>query len=120
MNPRISERSFEEAIEAGLLRYGPEARPSGDTPGVKETPYGEGTPGGFQMRQSEDYDRRGIPGTRGHYTYLQRNRYGSRSRSLNGRSRPSSIKSAAAHDFEARKSMHFQMGFRASRDAQMR
>ena len=52
----ISERSFEEAIESSLLRYGPEARPSDDAPGV-ETPYGEGLPGGFQRRQPEDYDR---------------------------------------------------------------
>jgi len=60
----ISERSFEEAIEAGLLRYGPKARPSDDTPGVEETPYGEGPPGGFQGRQPGDYDRLGIPGPR--------------------------------------------------------
>jgi len=57
MNPRISERSFEEAIESSLLRYGPEARPSDDAPGVEVTPYGEGTPGGFRRRQPEDYDR---------------------------------------------------------------
>jgi len=44
MNPRISEQSFEEAIEAGLVRYGPDARPWDGVPGVEETPYGEGPP----------------------------------------------------------------------------
>lgn len=57
MNPRISEQSFEEAIEAGLVRYGPDARPWDGVPGVEETPYGEGPPGGFRRRQQEDYDR---------------------------------------------------------------
>ncbi len=50
MRPEISERSFEEAIECGLLQHGPdaceEAPPFGDTP-----------PGGYRKRRPEDYDR---------------------------------------------------------------
>jgi hypothetical protein len=57
----ISEPSFEEGIEAGLLRYSPDARPWDDTLVVEDMPFGEGPPGGFQRRQQEDYDRLGIP-----------------------------------------------------------
>jgi len=37
VSPEISERSFEEAIEAALLAYGPEAR-AGEAMAVRETP----------------------------------------------------------------------------------
>lgn len=57
MNPDISERAFESAIECGLLRYGPDlpaasAAQAGACAGVataaRETasPYGENPPGG--------------------------------------------------------------------------
>ena len=57
MNTEISERAFEDAIEAALLRQGPDA-----VAGVRETPappYGhEGMqPGGYHRRRPEDYDR---------------------------------------------------------------
>lgn len=47
MSLEVSERSFEEAIEAVLLRYGPDAC-GGEAAAVREPtpPYGEGTPGG--------------------------------------------------------------------------
>lgn len=47
MNPDISERAFESAIECGLLRYGPDAC-AGDATAARETasPYGENPPGG--------------------------------------------------------------------------
>ena len=58
MNPEVSERSFEEAIEAGLLQHGPEAYPSDSTTGRDATPtYGETIPGGYRKRSPEDYDR---------------------------------------------------------------
>lgn len=39
MSPDISERSFEDAIEAALLQYGPDSYAGdGDTSGVHETP----------------------------------------------------------------------------------
>ncbi|MFI5020068.1 MAG: RNA-binding domain-containing protein [Alphaproteobacteria bacterium] len=58
MSPKISERSFEEAIEAGLLQYGPDAYP-GQVTGLRETPapYGETPPGGYRRRRPENYDR---------------------------------------------------------------
>ena len=58
MSPEISERSFEEAIECGLLQHGPEAC-AGDAPAVRETspPYGDTPPGGYRKRQPEEYDR---------------------------------------------------------------
>jgi len=58
MNPEISERSFEDAIECALLQYGPDACP-GDVTAVREIPlpYGENPPGGYRKRQPEDYDR---------------------------------------------------------------
>jgi len=37
MSPEISERSFEEAIECGLLQHGPDAC-ADDTASVRETP----------------------------------------------------------------------------------
>ena len=36
MSPEVSERSFEEAIECGLLQYGPDAC-AGDATAVRET-----------------------------------------------------------------------------------
>src|SRR5437867_3350318 len=58
MSPQISERSFEEAIECGLLQYGPDAC-AGEATAVRETPppYGDAPPGGYRKRQPEDYDR---------------------------------------------------------------
>ena len=58
MSPDISERSFEEAIECGLLQHGPDAS-AGDATAVRETspPYGETPPGGYHRRNPEDYDR---------------------------------------------------------------
>jgi type I restriction enzyme R subunit len=58
VSPEISERSFEEAIECGLLQYGPDAC-AADTTAVRETPapFGESPPGGYRKRRPEDYDR---------------------------------------------------------------
>ncbi|MBC7077347.1 MAG: hypothetical protein H5T92_03435, partial [Synergistales bacterium] len=58
MSPDISERSFEDAIEAALLQYGPDAY-AGDTDAVREppVPYGDMPPGGYHKRRAEDYDR---------------------------------------------------------------
>ena len=60
MNVRISERAFEDAIEAALLRHGPDEISA--VPGtVAETPppYGDPDtrPGGYHKRRPEDYDR---------------------------------------------------------------
>ena len=53
---RISEIAFEEAIEAALLRHGPD-----DVAGVREppVPYGDAgmRPSGYNRREPEDYDR---------------------------------------------------------------
>jgi type I restriction enzyme R subunit len=67
MSPEISERSFEEAIECGLLQYGPDlpaeasskAGARAAATAVRETPppYGETPPGGYRKRRPEDYDR---------------------------------------------------------------
>jgi type I restriction enzyme R subunit len=58
MTPEISERSFEAAIECGLLQHGPDACP-GDAGRVLESaaPYGDWPPGGYCKRRPEDYDR---------------------------------------------------------------
>ncbi len=58
MSPEISERSFEEAIECGLLQHGPDAC-AGDATAVRETSpsYGVTPPGGYRKRTREDYDR---------------------------------------------------------------
>lgn len=58
MTPEISERSFEEAIQCGLLQNGPDAC-AGDSTTVRETapPYGENVPGGYRKRTLQDYDR---------------------------------------------------------------
>jgi len=56
---RISERSFEEAIESALLRDSPDAL-AGEQPRVRQWlgPYGDGAPGGYRKRVAEEYDRR--------------------------------------------------------------
>jgi type I restriction enzyme R subunit len=58
MMPRISERSFEAAIERALLANGADAYP-GDSTVIREVeePYGEAVPGGYHKRQPEQYDR---------------------------------------------------------------
>jgi len=58
MSVDISERSFEDAIECGLLLHGPDAW-TGDATVVREpsTPYGETPPGGYRKRRPEEYDR---------------------------------------------------------------
>jgi len=58
MTVKIAERAFEDAIECGLLRYGPDAC-AGEAPAVGEapTPYGEAPPGGYHRRRPEEYDR---------------------------------------------------------------
>jgi type I restriction enzyme R subunit len=58
MSAQISERSFEEAIECGLLQRGPDAC-AGDLTAMRETSpaYGETPPGGYRKRRPEDYDR---------------------------------------------------------------
>ncbi len=58
MTPKISERSFEEAIECALLQHGPDACP-GDATSVLETPptFGDAPPGGYHRRGPQDYDR---------------------------------------------------------------
>jgi len=54
----VSERSFEAAIECGLLVFGPDACP-GDANVARQEPahYGETVPGGYRKRSPEDYDR---------------------------------------------------------------
>lgn len=58
MSPDISERSFEDAIECGLLVHGPDACVGGVS-GAHESspPYGDMPPGGHRKRRPEDYDR---------------------------------------------------------------
>ena len=58
MSAEISERSFEDAIECGLLQHGPDAC-VGDPKAVHETlaPYGTTLPGGYLKRAPGDYDR---------------------------------------------------------------
>jgi len=56
MSPEISERSFEEAIECGLLQGGPDACP-GDVREVPAEPYVGDVPGGYRKRPREEYDR---------------------------------------------------------------
>ena len=61
MTPDISERAFEEAIEAVLLRHGPDDDAGGTTNVVRESAstYGDDPlPGGYRRCQPEDYDRR--------------------------------------------------------------
>jgi type I restriction enzyme R subunit len=58
MTVKIAERSFEDAIECGLLRYGPDACP-GEARAIREAqaPYGDTPPGGYCRRRPEEYDR---------------------------------------------------------------
>src|ERR1041385_51793 len=58
MSAEISERSFEEAIECGLLQHGPDACPEFAS-AVRETapPYSDTPPGGYRKRRLDDYDR---------------------------------------------------------------
>jgi type I restriction enzyme R subunit len=58
MSPDIFERSFQEAIECGLLRQGPDACAGGPA-AVHESPALQGAtpPGGYLKRRAEDYDR---------------------------------------------------------------
>src|SRR5207253_9979605 len=58
MNPDVSEHSFEDAIECGLLRHGPDACPEGGV-GFHEPaePWGGVSTGGYRKRLPEDYDR---------------------------------------------------------------
>jgi type I restriction enzyme R subunit len=58
VSPEISERAFEDAIECGLLRYGPDAC-AGDPLTFRETSphYAGNLPGGYGKRRHEDYDR---------------------------------------------------------------
>jgi hypothetical protein len=59
MSPEVSERSFEEAIECGLLQNGPDAC-AGEPTSLREPqslPYGDAPPGGYRRRRPEDYDR---------------------------------------------------------------
>ncbi len=61
MNPKISERSFEEAIEAILLETHRETYVTGNAPvgfDAGAPPYGDMVPGGYHKRQPEDYNRK--------------------------------------------------------------
>ena len=65
MTPDITERAFEEAIEAALLRHGPDAS-SGDATTVRESApaYGDDpVPGGYLKRRPDDhrYDAAEVP-----------------------------------------------------------
>ncbi len=53
---KVSERSFEEAIEQGLLQHGPDAPAAAGLVGETLSPYGD-APGGYHRRRPEDYDR---------------------------------------------------------------
>ncbi|NJL28053.1 MAG: hypothetical protein HC897_09200 [Thermoanaerobaculia bacterium] len=56
MSQRISEKAFEDAIERGLLQFGPDAIAS-ETDLVLESapPYGQFQPGGYRKRLPSDY-----------------------------------------------------------------
>lgn len=58
MTVEVSERSFEAAIECGLLVYGPDACPGDATRAMEEpSAYGSQMPGGYRKRNPGDYDR---------------------------------------------------------------
>jgi type I restriction enzyme R subunit len=59
LSPEISERSFEDAIECGLLQSGPDACAGGEGRRIQETaePYGDNVAGGYRKRAHADYDR---------------------------------------------------------------
>ena len=53
----ISERSFEQTIEAALLAGGPHAYPGGAGVVVEPLEAYENAPGGYRKRMPEDYDK---------------------------------------------------------------
>jgi type I restriction enzyme R subunit len=55
MSPEVFERSFEEAIECGLLRRGPDA--CAEDAAFQKTLYCSASSGGYQKRAPEHYDR---------------------------------------------------------------
>ena len=61
MSARVSERAFEDAIEAALLPHGPDERPYTPRRDIADEPpsYGDSgmRPGGYHKRRPEDYDR---------------------------------------------------------------
>ena len=61
MSVRVSERAFEDAIEAALLRHGPDEHPYTPRRDIADEPppYGDPgmRPGGYHKRRPEDYDR---------------------------------------------------------------
>ena len=58
MTPEISERSFEEAIECGLLAHGPDACAGVTGAVLDESPaWGDTPPGGYRKRRPDEYDR---------------------------------------------------------------
>ena len=60
MSAKVSERAFEDAIEAALLRHGPDELPAVAGAVAEEAPpYGDPDmrPGGYRRRRAEDYDR---------------------------------------------------------------
>ena len=58
MTVEVSERSFEAAIECGMLVFGPDACAGDANQAKQESPrYGETVPGGYRKRSTEDYDR---------------------------------------------------------------
>ena len=60
MTVRVSERAFEDAIEAALLEHGPDALPDATGKvGEEPPPYHDPAmrPGGYHKRRPEDYDR---------------------------------------------------------------
>ncbi len=57
MTARISERSFEDAIECALLAGGPDACATTHTVRDARPAWGEAPPGGWHRRTAEEYDR---------------------------------------------------------------
>ncbi|MPZ67988.1 MAG: DEAD/DEAH box helicase [Actinobacteria bacterium] len=57
MNLDISERNFEEVVEASLLRGGPDAMAVAGMVAEPEAPYGLYAAGGYVKRSYKDYDR---------------------------------------------------------------
>jgi len=61
MSARVSERAFEDTIEATLLRHGPDESPGTPPRDAADEipPYGEPgmRPGGYRKRRPEDFDR---------------------------------------------------------------
>ena len=57
MAPDISERSFEDWVEAALLKGGVDAATEGDIVAEPEAPYGLYASGGYRKRHFSDYDR---------------------------------------------------------------